>query len=192
MSGRKLWLASDKLNPSVLDPNGKITRDSDGNSLEADSLPEGIAQTSAMSLRELAPSALFRNPTDWLGCFRVRKNLKGHSTGDPTEVALQVFSMKLGLGRPALTDDSVIPEENRGRPALGVVIEEISRDSGVTEEKREKVRFEGVEEEAEVPKEKRFDLKIEFPFSSEIGQAVVLIRGAVRCCVRHLVGMLTI
>jgi magnesium-transporting ATPase (P-type) len=74
----------------------------------------------------------------------------------------------------------------------------------VTEEKREKVRFEGVEEEAEVLKEKRFDLKIEFPFSTElkrmtmiyvdkeIGQAVVLIKGAVRGCVRHPVSMLTI
>ena len=35
----------------------------------------------------------------------VRKNLKGQwkSTGDPTEVALQVFAMKLGLPRSSLT-----------------------------------------------------------------------------------------
>jgi hypothetical protein len=63
-----------------LDPNGKITRDSDRTRLEADSLPEGIAvfPPSAVSLCELAPSASFRNPTDWLGCFRVQKILKVH------------------------------------------------------------------------------------------------------------------
>jgi hypothetical protein len=43
--------------------------------------------------------------------------------------------MKLGLGRSALTDDSAIAGENRGRPSLGEVIEEISKDNGVTEEK---------------------------------------------------------
>ncbi|RXW14101.1 hypothetical protein EST38_g11756 [Candolleomyces aberdarensis] len=187
MSVQKLWLASDKinseftaeLNPNALDPNGKITRDSDATPLEVNSLPEGIAQ--AVRVSALCNVA------------SVRKNLKGQwkSTGDPTEVALQVFSMKLGLGRAVLTDDSAVPEEQRGRPALGEVIEEVPRNDGVTEEKREKVRFEGVEEEeAEVPKERRFDLKLEFPFSSElkrmttiyvdkeIGQAVVLIKGA--------------
>ena len=57
MSVQKLWLASDKinseftaeLNPNALDPNGKITRDSDGRNLEADSLPEGIAQSVRVS-----------------------------------------------------------------------------------------------------------------------------------------------
>ncbi|KAJ2919121.1 hypothetical protein MD484_g1341, partial [Candolleomyces efflorescens] len=47
-------------------------------------------------------------------------------------------------------------------------IEEIPTDNGGTEEKKEKVRFEGVEEDTEAPKEERFNLKIEFPFSSDL------------------------
>ena len=91
------------------------------------------------------------------------------STGDPTEVALEVFATKLGLGRSSLadyekTDDSdapADPEKNR-------------------------VHF----SHAVVPR--RYALKVEFPFSSEVKRmamiyldnneemAVGVIKGAVR------------
>jgi len=107
--------------------------------------------------------------------------LKGEwkSTGDPTEVALQVFATKLGLGRASLTSDVFEPDEKRGRPALGQIIEE-------------KVRFED-EKSTQKSSLKRFELKVEYPFSSELKrmttiyydtedeeQALVLIKGAVR------------
>lgn len=100
------------------------------------------------------------------------------STGDPTEVALQVFATKLGLGRPTLTMDSLEPENTR-KPALGQVIEET-----------EKVTF--ADEDKHQSQHKRFELKAEFPFSSELkrmstvyvdtqetNQAICLIKGAV-------------
>ena len=113
--------------------------------------------------------------------FSVHKNLKGEwkSTGDPTEVALQVFATKLKFGRPTLTADTATSEDAvlRGRPALGQIIEDKSEKPHFLEEKKPP---------------KRFNLKIEFPFSSELkrmttiyldqdneGQAVVLTKGAV-------------
>jgi magnesium-transporting ATPase (P-type) len=107
--------------------------------------------------------------------------LKGQwkSTGDPTEVALQVFAGKLGLGRAELTGEGPEAEERVLRPAMGKVI-----DYGVPEHERAP------------PKEKkpaRFVLKSEFPFSSDLKRmttiytdkededsALVLIKGAVR------------
>ena len=101
------------------------------------------------------------------------------STGDPTEVALQVFATKLKFGRPTLTADTATSEDAvlRGRPALGQIIEDKSEKPHFLEEKKPP---------------KRFHLKIEFPFSSELkrmttiyldqeneGQAVVLTKGAV-------------
>lgn len=115
----------------------------------------------------------------------VRRNLKGQwkSTGDPTEVALQVFATKLGLGRPDLTGEGPEVEDRGPRHAMGKVI-----DYGVPE--HERVHF------GDKPKEKkpkRFELKAEFPFSSELKRmttvyldkenedyALVLIKGAVR------------
>lgn len=111
----------------------------------------------------------------------VRRNLKGQwkSTGDPTEVALQVFAGKLGLGRPELTGEGPEAEERPMRHAMGKVV-----DYGVPEHERARL---------EQPKrEKLFDLKVEFPFSSELKRmttiyedkvhndtALVLIKGAV-------------
>lgn len=114
--------------------------------------------------------------------LRIRKNLKGEwkSTGDPTEVALQVFATKLGLGRPSLTSDSVGPTESPPRSALGEKIVD-----------KEKIKFS--DEEEETPKRKRYELKAEFPFSSDLKRmttifldnesekhALCLIKGAVR------------
>lgn len=101
------------------------------------------------------------------------------STGDPTEVALQVFATKLKLGRPSLSKDAVEPEDSRLRPALGKIIED----------GREKIKF---SDDDEKQKERRFEMKSEFPFSSELkrmstiyldsehpDQALVIIKGAV-------------
>ncbi|KAJ8516397.1 hypothetical protein ONZ45_g6285 [Pleurotus djamor] len=86
----------------------------------------------------------------------IHKNLKGEwkSTGDPTEVALQVFATKLGLGRGTLTADKIGPADApRARPAMG---EKIGGDPNVT----------FPDDEPEAPK--RYTLAIEFPFSSEL------------------------
>ena len=92
--------------------------------------------------------------------FRIHKNLKGEwkSTGDPTEVALQVFASKVKLGRPSLTSDAVPKEEAPDVPAMGEVIEDDD-----DREKKRKLLFED-----EDSKPKRFDLKTEYPFSSEV------------------------
>ncbi|KAG6859669.1 hypothetical protein C0993_003610, partial [Termitomyces sp. T159_Od127] len=86
----------------------------------------------------------------------IHKNLKGEwkSTGDPTEVALQVFATKLGLGRPTLTADLSEEDEYQGTPALGEAILE----------KNEKVQL----QRRKSRRSKRFMLKAEFPFSSEL------------------------
>jgi len=113
--------------------------------------------------------------------------LKGEwkSTGDPTEVALQVFSSKLKLGRASLTSSSLTDsDEKMGQPAMGPIIE-------TETEKESRVRFK--EEPSQVPK--RFEAVTEYPFSSELKRmtviysdnehpddAVVFIKGAVCSC----------
>ncbi|KAG6834190.1 hypothetical protein H0H93_011300, partial [Arthromyces matolae] len=86
----------------------------------------------------------------------IHKNLNGEwkSSGDPTEVALQVFATKLGLGRSSLTADSSEEEAPFGQPTLG-------------EEVLEKVKSEPPPATRK-PTSKRFVLKAEYPFSSEL------------------------
>ncbi|KAG2008873.1 calcium-transporting ATPase [Coprinopsis cinerea AmutBmut pab1-1] len=181
MSVQKLWLAADKphdseftaeLNDNALDPTGIIKRDTDSSVLDGASMPEGVRQ--AVLVASLCNVAT------------VRKNLKGQwkSTGDPTEVALQVFSMKLGLGRSTLAPDSLEQEAAAGRPALGEPVPDTDSDAG-----KAKVQF-----PAELSQSKRYELKVEFPFSSDVKRmatiyldkecenpkenAIVLIKGA--------------
>ncbi|KAF6762702.1 sodium transport ATPase [Ephemerocybe angulata] len=179
MSVQQLWLAGDsgaspefsaETNPDALEPKGNVVRDSDKTVLEISSLPQGFRQ--AVLVASLCNVAT------------IRRNLKGQwkSTGDPTEVALQVFASKLGLGRADLTGEG--PEaEDRPRPAMGKVI-----DYGVPEHERD-VKF--TDDQDKKKKEKRFDLKVEFPFSSDLKRmttiyedkwdsqfALVLIKGA--------------
>ncbi|KAG6882893.1 hypothetical protein C0992_010374 [Termitomyces sp. T32_za158] len=168
MSVRKFWLAADVDNVveyvvdtthDALDPNGgAIRRESDGFVISPETRFEGLSQAT-----------------------RIHKNLKGEwkSTGDPTEVALQVFATKLGLGRPTLTAD-LSEEENeyQGRPALGEVIVE-KKDKKPLERRKSR-------------RSKRYMLKAEFPFSSELKrmstiywdnegkQNLCFIKGAVR------------
>lgn len=96
--------------------------------------------------------------------------------------------MKLGLGRTTLTDDSTIPEEDTGKPALGEVIEEPQEpvDHAVPEKRTDFAYTKKSKVE-----DKRYQMMVEFPFSSELkrmttiyldkktGQGVVLIKGAV-------------
>ncbi|TFK28820.1 sodium transport ATPase [Coprinopsis marcescibilis] len=179
MSVQKLWLAGSADGSSeftaptgqdALEPRGEIRRDSDSSVIDIATLPEGIAQ--AIRVASLCNVAT------------VRKNLKGQwkSTGDPTEVALQVFAGKAGLGRPGLTGEGSDIEERVLRPAMGKVI-----DYGIPEHDR--VRF--ADGEKKPKPEARFEMKLEFPFSSELkrmstiytdkqreGEAIVLIKGA--------------
>ncbi|RDB26013.1 Calcium-transporting ATPase 3 [Hypsizygus marmoreus] len=179
MSVRKFWLAGDPHNAAeyiaettqdALDPSGVVHSVKDSIALSPSSISEGLAQAvRAIALCNVAT---------------IRKNLRGEwkSTGDPTEVALQVFATRLGLGRPNLTSDSFEPEPTL-KPALGKVIEEKE------EEKKEKVTF--ADEDQELPRHKRFELKVEFPFSSELKRmttiyldtqeqrAIILTKGAV-------------
>lgn len=114
-------------------------------------------------------------------CNRIHKNLKGEwkSTGDPTEVALQVFATKLGLGRPSLVSS---PDTQEGKPRP-------VHNGNIGDE--EKKMFLDTDRN-EVVSSKRFELKVEFPFSSEFKRmstiyvdktspeiALVLIKGAV-------------
>ncbi|KAF8639443.1 hypothetical protein AX16_010298 [Volvariella volvacea WC 439] len=150
MSVRKFWLAADPHNDAeytaevtqdALQPSG-IVRKADGSELEVGHFGEGLAQAvRSISLCNVAT---------------IRRNLKGDwkSTGDPTEVALQVFAHKLGLGRPSLTFDSE-PAENSRRPFR-------INPQG----ERERIVFD--DEKKEPSKPKRFELKTEFPFSSEL------------------------
>jgi magnesium-transporting ATPase (P-type) len=117
------------------------------------------------------------------------------ATGDPTEIALQVFATKLGLGKPTLASDS--PEEAEPSDK-----DEDEDEGGVSVGGRivEKVRF---DEDASLKLPKRFRLVVEFPFSSEVKRmstiyldrendkkAVGLIKGAVRvyyhCFLRYI------
>ncbi len=104
-------------------------------------------------------------------------NLKGEwkSTGDPTEVALQVFATKLGLGQPSLTAGSSVSSSRS-------VVEKSDTEHAV------KIRF--ADDEAKL--NKRFKFLVEFPFSSSIKRmstiyydteqqaTVVMCKGAVR------------
>lgn len=176
MSVRKFWLAASpelcgeftaETNSNALEPIGDICRDSDGSKLDPTTLSEGLAQAvRAVALCNLAT---------------IRKNLKGEwkPTGDPTEAALQIFATKLKLGRPSLSKDAVELDDNRLRPALGKIIED----------GRERIKFAGDDEKV---KERRFELKLEFPFSSELkrmstiysdvehpNQSLIITKGAV-------------
>lgn len=118
----------------------------------------------------------------------MRKNLKGEwkATGDPTEVALQVFATKVGLGQPSLSSSSPLQEVDRVRPINQVASE---KNSANQEKQGKQIQF--VEGEGSTT-QKRFKLQAEFPFSSSIKRmsmiyldeenpsvAVVMMKGAV-------------
>ncbi|KAJ3511928.1 hypothetical protein NLJ89_g3815 [Agrocybe chaxingu] len=178
MSVRKFWLAGDpnksaeftaETTQDALQPVGIVRRDSDHSVLEAESVKEGLAR--AVRVASLCNVAT------------IHKNLKGEwkSTGDPTEVALQVFASKLKLGRSNLTAQATELEDRpRGRPALGQIIEGGEKD---------RVHF---QDDASKKQPKRFEAEVEFPFTSELKrmttvfkdnenekERLILIKGAV-------------
>ncbi|KAG6829048.1 hypothetical protein H0H92_005879 [Tricholoma furcatifolium] len=142
MSVRSLWLAADLDNAveyvadivqDALNPGSGAVRirDDEEVAIAAGSCHEGPAQA-------VRVAALCNIAT-------IRQNSKGQwmSTGDPTEVALQVFAAKLGLGRPTLTREAESSDE---------IVEEAEKSS--------------TESQSYHPK--RFELRVEFPFSSEL------------------------
>ncbi|KAF9452467.1 sodium transport ATPase [Macrolepiota fuliginosa MF-IS2] len=170
---RKLWLAAApeyhaeftaETTSVALQPSGYVRHDGDGSILNPPNIPEGLTQAvRAIALCNIAT---------------VRKNLEGvwKTTGDPTEIALQVFAMKLQHGRAPLV---IEPEDNPSRSAIGEIIE-------VGGEKNK------VSDDAKNTREHRFKLEAEFPFSSELkrmsmiysdvehpDQALIIIKGAV-------------
>ncbi|KJA23837.1 hypothetical protein HYPSUDRAFT_65955 [Hypholoma sublateritium FD-334 SS-4] len=182
MSVRKLWLAGDQQmtaeftaenTQDALEPAGIVRRDMDDSALDPADLCDGLVQT-------LRIASLCNVAT-------IHENLKGEwkSTGDPTEVALQVFASKLGQGRSVLTSNGygTDVEAAKYRPALGQIIKQKApeeRTVGFLEEHLKKDAA-----------PKRFELRVEFPFSSEVKmmstiyfdkerpeEALVLIKGA--------------
>ncbi|GJJ14014.1 hypothetical protein Clacol_008271 [Clathrus columnatus] len=144
MSVKKFWVAGDtpieltaETSQNALDPTANVIRD-DGSLLYLDKIGEGISQA-------IRCAALCNIAT-------IHQNLRREwkSTGDPTEVALQVFATKLKLGRPALTGD--IPRK------------EMFKEGSVDSESKSTIHPED--------KEKRrtalYNLQTEFPFSSEV------------------------
>ncbi|KAL0959255.1 hypothetical protein HGRIS_014526 [Hohenbuehelia grisea] len=180
MTVRKLWLAGKEgktaeytatvESDNALEPVGKIN-DASGALVDPASVQEGLAQAvRAASLCNVAT---------------VHKNLKGEwkATGDPTEVALQVFATKLRLGRSTLSSDALGPRSADDAPKISQPAEGTDAN-----EKNGKVMF--VDEAKTAPK--RFALLVEFPFSSEVksmttihsdaedpAHAVCFIKGAV-------------
>ncbi|KAK0227152.1 hypothetical protein EDD85DRAFT_160664 [Armillaria nabsnona] len=189
MSVRTFWLGglgsdsaaySAETGHNAIEPVGTVRQGNDEKSsiMEAGKLDEGFAQA--------VRTAALCNVSS------IRMNLKGEwkSTGDPTEVALQVFATKLGLGQPSLTAGSSV---SSSRSIIG--------QSDV--EHTEKVRF--ADDEAKL--NKRFKFLVEFPFSSSIKRmstvyydteqqaTVVMCKGAVErildSCVTYVPSPLT-
>lgn len=184
MSVHSFWVAAEKaedcrlysaeVRSNALEPVGDVTDDVDGRPVKPEMIQEGLAQ--AIRVASLCNIAT------------VRKNLKGEwkATGDPTEVALQVFATKVGLGQPSLSSSSPLQEVDRVRPINQVASE---KNSANQEKQGKQIQF--VEGEGSTT-QKRFKLQAEFPFSSSIKRmsmiyldeenpsvAVVMMKGAV-------------
>ncbi|KAK0455617.1 uncharacterized protein EV420DRAFT_1552259 [Desarmillaria tabescens] len=126
---------------NAIEPVGTVRQGNDEKSsiVEPGKLDEGFAQT--------VRAAALCNVSS------IHMNLKGEwkSTGDPTEVALQVFATKLGLGQPSLTAGSSVSSSKS-------IVERSDADHA------KKIRF--ADDEAKL--NKRFKFLVEFPFSSSV------------------------
>ncbi|TFL01470.1 sodium transport ATPase [Pterulicium gracile] len=192
MSVRSFWLPAE--NPSdqrtystetknnAIEPIGEVKDDSSGEILKIGALDDGLAQ--AIRVASLCNIA------------NIHKNLKGEwkASGDPTEVALQVFATKLGYGQPSLSASALAQEAERAKPLNSNVVDEEKNEEdseeGQSEKKEKQIWFADGQNDKNKPK--RFDLKTEFPFSSSVkrmstiyldkeqpGVAVIMIKGAV-------------
>ncbi|KAI5897064.1 potassium/sodium eff [Schizophyllum commune H4-8] len=169
MSVRSFWLAADPhkaqtyyadAGSNAIEPVGDVYKGApNGDIVDPKNVDEALAQA-------VRVAALCNVAT-------VHKNLRGEwkSTGDPTEVSLQVFATKLRMGQPSLV-------AGQDKPV----------DSDMQDEK---VHFDRADDE-ETRAAKRFTLKLEFPFSSSVKKmstiyydreqdkyAVVMLKGAV-------------
>ncbi|KIY72345.1 potassium/sodium eff [Cylindrobasidium torrendii FP15055 ss-10] len=199
MSVRSFWLGGDagktvdysaETGSNAIEPFGAVYQGSKdiekANALEPGNLDEGLAQA-------VRAAALCNIAT-------IHKNLKGEwkSTGDPTEVALQVFATKLGYGQPSLT---IQEASNRSTSQV-----DVSSGSDTVE----KVHFaDGANAAEKAPRDltdfkgdKRFKFLVEFPFSSSVKkmssvyydtkkqEAVIMSKGAVErileCCISYI------
>ncbi|KAF9050855.1 potassium/sodium eff [Hymenopellis radicata] len=170
MSVRKMWIAgapgegyelSTQTASNALEPVGTVHKGGDeGPAVDPSNLDEGLAQT-------LRVASLCNVAT-------IQQNDAGVwvSTGDPTEVALQVFATKLGMGRPTLT-----PDEDEAATVIEETVCDEKGQSSIDEDKNGGFRFQ---------------LQVEFPFSSETkkmstiyldhdnpGSSICLTKGAV-------------
>ncbi|PBL01595.1 potassium/sodium eff [Armillaria gallica] len=189
MSVRTFWLGglgsdsatySAETGHNAIEPVGIVRQGNDEKSsiVEAGKLDEGFAQA--------VRAAALCNVSS------IHMNLKGEwkSTGDPTEVALQVFATKLGLGQPSLTAGSSVSSSRS-------IVEKSDAEHAA------KIRF--ADDEAKL--NKRFKFLVEFPFSSSIKRmstiyydteqqaTVVMCKGAVErildSCVAYVPSPLT-
>jgi P-type Na+/K+ transporter len=115
------------------------------------------------------------------------KNKEGRwtSTGDPTEVALQVFAHKLHLARTSLTDSGSSEQEQQMETANTLLDAEKEKSEDISDKADEAAK-------RAKASSKRFWLKTEFPFDSSLkrmsmiyldretpGEALGLLKGAV-------------
>ncbi|KAJ8468494.1 hypothetical protein ONZ45_g17219 [Pleurotus djamor] len=159
MSVRKLWVAGNfsqdseyvaESSSNALEPVGIIRRGANGPAIDpAVDLNGDLAQVvQAAALCNVAS---------------IHQDAKGtwKAIGDPTEVALQVFATKLGLGKPSLANHS----HGSSTPIAQVMAddEKSMNDNDSTNDNDTKVSIASVDAEP-----KRFTLLSEFPFSSEL------------------------
>ncbi|THU82747.1 sodium transport ATPase [Dendrothele bispora CBS 962.96] len=170
MTVRKVWMPSSTASdadsreltvesgPEALSPEGRVLEKVDDKemAIEPGKLDEG--------LKELATVASLCN----VATIGKNKEDRWTSTGDPTEVALQVFAHKLGMDRPSLvapessaspsSDPSSEPNADSEKRPLDVI------DEDVDDEKQ-------YWDDASFPSSrssKRFRLKTEYPFDSSL------------------------
>ncbi|KAF9498331.1 calcium-transporting ATPase 3 [Pleurotus eryngii] len=149
MSVRKLWVTGDASHSveytadtasNAIEPIGAVIREDTAARVDVKNMEPGLAQVVRVaSLCNVAT---------------IHKNLKDEwkSTGDPTEVALQVFATKLAMGRSSLvTKESKAPES--APPVIG---EKLSQGP--------EVAF----ADTKVETSGRYTMISEFPFSSEL------------------------
>ncbi|KAK7443243.1 hypothetical protein VKT23_015840 [Stygiomarasmius scandens] len=175
MTVRKVWLPTSQASettpreftvesgPEALSPEGRLFENLEGGKevvIEPKSMDEG--------LKELVLVASLCN----VATIGKNKEDRWTSTGDPTEVALQVFAHKVGMGRPSLVtpgsssssgDDSGVEKitEDSEKKHLQAIDEDDESD-----EKKQQSESESDFDASSTSK--RYRLKTEYPFDSSL------------------------
>ncbi|THV00758.1 potassium/sodium eff [Dendrothele bispora CBS 962.96] len=170
MTVRKVWMPSSlsaeaitrdftvESSTEALSPEGRVLENVDSREIvvEPKTMDEG--------LRELVTVASLCN----IATIGKNKEDRWTSTGDPTEVALQVFAHKLGMGKPSLVT-----------PGSSSSSSDLSSESKVVEDPEIKKQLETIDEEnknsgdVSIPPlssraPRRYRLKTEYPFDSSL------------------------